>query len=144
MRLRKEIDVASPLAEAFAYVADFSNAAEWDPGVVEASKLTQGPVREGTGFDVVALFRGKRRRFDYVVSAFDENRRVVLSGDGERARSVDEITFTEAGPKTRIVYVADIHLKGVLRLAEPLLEPTMNKMGDAALAGLKSVLDRPH
>jgi carbon monoxide dehydrogenase subunit G len=143
VRLRKEIDIARPLGEVFAYVADFSNGAEWDPGIVEATKLTDGPVREGSEFDIVALFRGKRQRFHYVVTALEENRRVVLSGDGKRARSVDEITFAQAGPGTRITYAADIRLKGPFRLAEPLLTRTMSKLGDAALAGLKSVLTRP-
>lgn len=143
MRVRKEIQVARAPAEAFAYVADFSNAAEWDPGIPEARKLTDGSVREGTEFEVVALFRGKRQRFRYVVTTFEPEGRLALTGEGEKARSVDEITFepTEAG--TRIVYVATIRLKGIARVAEPLLAPTMNRMADDALAGLKSVLDQP-
>jgi len=64
-------------------------------------------------------------------------------GEGKKARSVDEIGFEPAGRGTRIVYVADIRLKGIARVAEPLLAPTMNRMADDALAGLKSVLDRP-
>lgn len=130
-------------AEAFAYVADFSNSTEWDPGIPEARKLTDGPVRQGTEFEVVALFRGKRQHFHYVVTAFEAERRVVLTGEGEKAGSVDEISFEPAGAGTRIVYVADIRLKGIARVAEPLLGPTMNRMADDALAGLKSVLDRP-
>ena len=141
MRIRKEIEVQRPLAEAFAYVADFSNAAEWDPGVVEARKLTEGPVRVGSEFDVVALFRGRRQRFRYVVTELRPERRIVLAGDGEKATSVDEVAFEPAGDGTRISYVADIRLKGVLRPAGLLLAPVMKRMGDDALAGLKSVLD---
>ena len=143
MRVRKGIEVVRPPAESFAYVADFSNAAEWDPGIPEARKLTDGPVRQGSEFEVVALFRGKRQQFRYVVTAFDADRRVVLTGEGEKARSVDEITFEPLGAGTRITYVADIRLKGFARVAEPLLGPTMNRLADDALAGLKSVLDRP-
>ncbi len=143
VKVRKEIQVARPPAQAFAYVADFSNAAEWDPGIPEARKVSDGPVGQGSEFEVVALFRGKRQRFHYVVTAFEPERRLVLTGEGEKAASVDEITFepTEAG--TRIVYVADIRLKGIARVAEPLLAQTMNRMADDALAGLKSVLDQP-
>ncbi len=143
MRVRKEIQVARPLADAFAYVADFSNSAEWDPGIPEAKRITDGPVRQGSAFEVVALFRGKRQRFHYVVTAFEAERRVVLTGEGEKARSVDEITFEPAGAGTRIVYVADIRLRGIARVAGPLLAPIMNRMADDALSGLKSVLDRP-
>lgn len=143
VRVRKEIRVARPLAEAFAYVADFSNSAEWDPGIPEARMITDRPVRQGSEFEVVALFRGKRQRFHYVVTAFEAERRIVLRGEGEKARSVDEIKFEPAGADTRIVYVADIRLRGIARVAEPLLAPIMNRMADDALAGLKTVLDRP-
>ena len=56
MRLRKEIEVGRSVADVFDYVADFSNAAEWDPGIAEATKVTDGQVRMGSEFDVVALF----------------------------------------------------------------------------------------
>ncbi|MEP6976847.1 MAG: SRPBCC family protein [Thermoleophilia bacterium] len=143
MRFRKEIEVGRSVEEAFAYVADFSNAEEWDPGVVEAAKLTEGSVRLGSEFDLVALFRGKRHRFRYVVTDFDENRRIVLAAEGDRVDSVDQIALEPAGTGARITYVADLQLKGIFRLASPLLAPVVNRMGDAALEGLKTVLDRP-
>jgi carbon monoxide dehydrogenase subunit G len=141
VRIQKQIEVRRPLAEVFEYLVDFSNAAEWDPGVAEARKLTDGAVRVGSEFDVVALFRGKRHRFRYVVTGLEPQRRVVLAGDGERAASVDEIAVEPAGDGTRITYIADFHLKGIFRPAGPLLAPMINRMGDDALAGLKSVLD---
>jgi carbon monoxide dehydrogenase subunit G len=143
MRLRKEIEVGRPVAEVFGYVAEFSNAAEWDPGIAEATKITDGPVQKGTEFDVVALFRGKRQRFHYVVTDFEQDRRVVLNGDGDRAQSVDAISFEPAGDGSRITYMVDFRLKGIYRPAGPLLMPVLSRMGDHALAGLKAVLDRP-
>ena len=119
----------------------FSNSAEWDPGIPAARKLTDGPVRRGSEFEVEALFRGKSQAFRYVVDELEPDRRIVLTGEGRKARSVDEITFEPFDGGTRIVYVADIQLKGVARVAEPLLAPTMNRMADDALAGLKTVLD---
>lgn len=141
MRIRKQIEVRRPLAEVFEYVVDFSNAAEWDPGVAEARKLTDGPVRVGSEFEVTALFRGNRHRFHYVVTGLEPLRRVELAGDGERAASVDEIAIEPAGGGTRITYIADFHLKRIFRPAGPLLAPVLSRMGDDALAGLKSVLD---
>lgn len=143
MRVRREIQVSQPREDAFAYVADFANSAEWDPGIAAGTKITDGPVREGSEFEIVAVFRGKRQPFHYVVAEFEPEHRLVLSGEGEKARSVDEITFEPAGAGTRIVYVANIRLKGIARVAEPLLAPSMGRMADDALAGLKSVLDRP-
>lgn len=142
MRVAKDIQVAVSQDEAFAYVADFAKAADWDPGIAEGRKVSDGPVRAGTEFEIVALFRDKRQPFGYRVTTFEPSRRLVLVGESEKARSVDEITFEPSGNGTRIRYVADIRLKGVARVAEPLLARTMNRMADDALAGLKSVLDR--
>ncbi len=141
MRYHKEIEVALPVEEVFDYVADFSSASEWDPGVVEAEKVGDRPVAEGSEFGIVARFRGKRHRFRYVVTSFEPDRRVVLVGDGARARSTDEVTFEPADSGTRIAYSADLHLKGMYRVAEPFLSGMVKRMGDDALDGLKSVLD---
>lgn len=116
------------------------DASEWDPGIVEATKLTVGPVREGSEFDIVALFRGKQHRFRYVVTALETDRRAVLSGDVERAHSVDEVTLEPDGEGTRITYVADFRLKGLFRPAGPFLLPVMNRMADDALEGLEKAL----
>ena len=143
MQISRQIEVSRSAAEAFRYVAEFENASEWDPGIAESKKLTDGPVAVGSKYDVVALFRGKRQRFRYRVTELDDGRRIVLEGDGDKATSVDEIVVEPAGDRTRIAYTADIKLKGLRRIAEPLLKSTLAKTADDALAGLKSTLDRP-
>ncbi len=141
MRFSEHIEVSRPAADAFRYIAEFENTAEWDPGIAESRKLTDGPVRVGSQFDVVALFRGKRQRFRYTVTELDDGRRIVLEGVGAKATSVDAITVDTSGSGSRISYTADIQLKGLRRLAEPLLKPMLAKTGEDALAGLKQKLD---
>ena len=58
MRYRTSIQVAAPLTEAFAYVADFGNAAEWDPGLKESRRLDEGALRVGSSFHIIAVTRG--------------------------------------------------------------------------------------
>jgi carbon monoxide dehydrogenase subunit G len=141
MMYRKLIDVACGPAEAFAYVSDFSRVAEWDPAVVEARALGDAsPVGVGSRFELVALFRGKRQRFEYVVSALDEGRRIQLVGEGEKARSRDTISVESVEGTTHVTYEAQIQLKGLLRVAEPLLGATFRRMGDDALDGLQQRL----
>jgi carbon monoxide dehydrogenase subunit G len=142
MRYAREIEVPKPVDETFAYLADFSNAAEWDPGIVEARRLTSEPTVVGSRFEVVALFRGNRQRFEYVVTEYEDGKRIVLRGEGEKALSDDVITVAAQGNATRVGYAADIRLKGVLRVAEPFLAGTMKKMGDDALDGLAARLSR--
>ena len=143
MRYRREIEVAGDPADVFAYLADFEHTAEWDPGIVEARRLSEGPTRVGSRFEVIALFRGSRQRFEYVVTALEDGRRVALRGEGDRAVSDDEITVTAGlDGGARVAYEADLRLKGVYRIAEPLLGSTFRRMGDDALDGLRAQLAR--
>jgi carbon monoxide dehydrogenase subunit G len=140
-RFAEVIEVSRPLEQAFAYVADFTTAAEWDPGIV-SSRRTSGDGGVGTTYAVDAEFRGKTLPFAYTVTVLEPNRRIVLHGEGDKATSDDDITFEPtADGGTRITYDADLRLKGVLRLAEPFLAGAIRTMGAKALAGLKAVLD---
>lgn len=143
MRFSKQITVSRPADEAFRYIAAFENTAEWDPGIEESRKLTDGPVRVGSEFDVLAVFRGKRQRFRYTVTELEDGRRVVLEGDGDKATSVDEITVEPNGEGARISYTAEVRLKGIRRLAEPLVKRMFAETGRKALAGLEQKLDGP-
>lgn len=143
MLYRKTIEVSCPPQDAFAFVSDFSRVAEWDPGVVSSRSLGNGAALEvGSRFELVTLFRGNRQRFEYVVTAIDEGRRrISLLGEGEKARSRDEISVDPVAGKTQISYEAEIRLRGILRTAEPFLGGAFRRMGDAALDGLRRRLD---
>src|SRR3954451_5132366 len=134
------IEVPRPPDEAFAYVADFTTVAEWDPGI-HTSRKVSGDGGIGTVYDVQAEFRGKTVPFTYTVTAFEPERRIVLDGVGEKATSRDTILFEPAGDGgTRITYTADFRLKGALRLVEPFLGRTFTNLAQRALAGLEAAL----
>ncbi len=139
--LREVIEVAAPLEKAFAYVSDFASAAEWDPGVNTATQVGDGPVAVGTRYELEVDFRGRSLPMTCEVTALDPPRRVVLKGEGATVRAVDEITFEAIDSGTRIHYTADLKLKGLLRLAEPLLGGAFDKLAKKAMAGLKAALD---
>ena len=142
MVVTEVIEVPRSPAESFAYVADFTTVAEWDPGI-HASRRVSGDGGVGTTYDVQAEFRGKTVPFTYTVTSFEQDRRVVLDGVGEKATSLDTIEFEPVGDGgARITYTADIRLKGVLRVAEPFLGRTFRKLAHDALDGLADRLGR--
>ena len=145
MLYRREIEVARPPAEAFAFLSDFARVAEWDPGVVESRRLgPAGPVEVGSRFEVHVRFRGGApQRFEYVVTALEQGRRVELVGEGARATSRDEIVVEPAGEGARIAYTAEVRLKGALRVAEPFLRRAFRQTGDEAIDGLAERLAAP-
>jgi anti-sigma B factor antagonist len=58
-RYQATVQSYRPAAESFAYLATFSNAADWDPGVLAGEQLDPGPVRPGTRFRRVVPVRGE-------------------------------------------------------------------------------------
>jgi carbon monoxide dehydrogenase subunit G len=142
VRYRREIEVPTTADATFEYLSDLANAAEWDPGIAEARRLTPPPTAVGSRFEVVALFRGRRQRFEYVVTELRPGSRVTLRGQGEKARSDDVIEVAAAADGARVTYEADLRLKGIYRLAEPFLGSTFRRMGDDALDGLAARLAR--
>lgn len=132
-----------PLAEVFDYLSDFSTTAEWDPGVLEAERMDDAPIAVGSEFLIVAEFLGRRNSLIYRVLEFDPPNSVTLRGASSTVVSLDRITFDAWGGGTRVTYEADLKLKGPLRLADPLLGLAFRRVGDRALAGMRTTLDGP-
>ena len=139
MLVTEVIEVPRSREESFAYVADFTTVADWDPGIHESRKVS-GDGGSGTVYEVQAEFRGKTMPFTYTVTELEPNSRIVLDGVGEKATSQDTISFAAAAGGTRITYSADFRLKGVLKVAAPFLGGTFKTLARKAMAGLAEKL----
>ena len=142
-RLHETIDTALPIAEAFDFVADFANASRWDPGVATSERLDPGPVALGARYRLGIRMRGRVTPMEYRITAFEPLSRVVLEGDGSGIGAVDEIRFepAAAGSGTHIDYTADIRLQGWMRIVEPFVGATFDRIAKDALGGMRRALD---
>jgi carbon monoxide dehydrogenase subunit G len=138
------VDTPRPPAQAFAYLSDFTTAAEWDPGTVESQRLGEGPIREGTEFLLVAAFLGRKTTLTYRIVEYQPPHAVTFRGENSTVVSLDRITFQPSDGGTRILYNADLTLKGPLKLADPLLALAFNRVGDHAVAGLRDTIGAQH
>jgi carbon monoxide dehydrogenase subunit G len=77
----------------------------------------------------------------YEVTAFDPPRRVELVGTGSTVNARDDIRFEATDEGTRILYMADLRLKGILRVAEPLLRSKFEEVGRRAMEGMRAALE---
>jgi len=139
-RYRATIDTSRRRDEVFAYLSDFSSAEEWDPGVLEAERLSETAIGEGTEFRLVAEFLGRQNALTYTIIEYDPPRAVTFRGENATVISKDRITFEAADWGTRVTYDADLSLKGAFRIADPLLGLAFKRVGDRALAGLRDRL----
>ncbi len=140
-RVRRTTVVPGTVESVFDYLADFSTTREWDPGIVDAEKLTEGPPIVGSKFRVVARFMGRDVELVYTTTEYERPERFTVDGRNATSRSVDTITFAEdASGGTRITYEAELTLKGPLALFDPALRVVFERLADKAIAGLEATL----
>ena len=140
-RLNEQIETRLDPEASFAFVADFANSAGWDPGVASSERLDPGPVGVGARYRLGVRLAGRVAPMEYRITVFEPSVRVVLEGSGSGVSAVDEIRFAPAGSGTRIEYTADIRLRGLLRLVQPLLGSQFARIGREAIAGMRAALD---
>ena len=140
-RLHETIHTTLPIDETFAFIADFSNSSRWDPGVATSEALDPGPVAVGSRYRLGVRMRGRVAPMEYRVTTFERPRRVVLTGEGSGVSAVDDIRFERTELGTAIDYTADIRLGGLLRLLQPFLGDSFEKIAKDALGGMQAALD---
>lgn len=136
IRIQEQRTIPMSQDEAFAFVADFTNVVEWDPGITESTQVGNEPVGVGTEFAVMSNFAGRSLPLTYVVEEWVAPHKAILSTSTSRFDGRDTITFRAVDGGTQIDYVADFSFKGVMRLAEPFLKGTFNRIGEKAMDGV--------
>jgi len=121
----------------FDYLADFTSAAAWDPGVVSSKSLHDGPDGVGSRFDVRVRFAGRELPMAYRVERADRPERLELSAVSPSSTARDLITLAPDGDGfTRVTWRLEVQLTGWSRLAEPLMGPLLRRLGRQAMDGL--------
>jgi carbon monoxide dehydrogenase subunit G len=139
--LREQIETTLPVDEAFRFVADFANSAQWDPGVVSSVRVGEGPVGVGTRYRLEVRMGGRTAPMEYVTTTWEPDRRVVLKGSGSGVDAVDEIRFEAIPGGTRIDYIADIRLRSWMRPLTPFAGGALSRIARNAREGMQQALD---
>jgi len=136
--IEERVLIPVPLAQAFAYYAEYAHIQDWDPGVASSKKLTPGLLKRGDRYDVVSVFLGRRLPMTYEVVSVDAPQRVVLRGVSASGVAVDDIRFAarDAGT-TEITWGLQLTLTGLGRFGEPLLKPVLRRLGREAMRGIR-------
>ena len=140
-RYRTTIESRLPAAEAFDFMADFSNARIWDPSVSEAVKVGDDPLAIGSAFDLVARFAGRDVPLHYTIIAYEPPRRVVLEAKRPGFVSRDTITVEPLSQGSTVDYDATLAFSGIGRLFDPVMQRIFNRVGAHATTGMQDALN---
>lgn len=149
MDIERVVTVDKPVDRVFAYLTDFTNMAEWDPGTVRTERVA-GEGGVGTRYHNTSKFLGRKTELDYLVIECVPGEKLVLRGENATVVALETMTFVRtltgagaaAGEGTTVTYRAEFEFKGIAKLVAPLLAPAFKKLGDEAEAGLRSALGR--
>ncbi len=126
--------------EAFAYMADLRNFAEWDPGVKAVRQVEGSGGGPDSVFDVTVVAPGPDLTLRYVTEVHDAPHNLLVVARSSVFTSIDRITVEPDGTGSVITYDADLRLNGVLRVGDLGLRLVFGQIGDRAAAGLRRVL----
>ena len=121
---------------------DVAHEPEWIGGVVEATRLGDGRLGEGTRVARVAKFLG--RRFEYVneIIEYEEGARLRMKSVAGPFPMEISYEFEDAEDGTLARIRVQGEASGFFRLASPLLGPMVRRSVQRDLGTLKGLLER--
>lgn len=124
-----------------AYLADFCNATEWDPGTESCTRNDSGPIAVGASWHNVSKIAGVSTELTYTLAELDSDK-IVLVGRNDSATSTDTITVRPDGDGSEITYRADLDMHGVAKLATPAMKLVFEKLAGDTEKQMTEVLNR--
>jgi hypothetical protein len=85
---------------------------------------------------------GREAELRYVVTELDPDHRFALRGENKSLVAHDVMSLAGGSDHTTVTYAATFELKGLSRVAAPLLAPALKRLMDRGAAGLERALQR--
>ncbi|QGG40463.1 SRPBCC family protein [Aeromicrobium yanjiei] len=143
MHVERTFTVPRPIEDVFAYLSDFENTNEWDPGTVRTTR-TGGDGGLGTTYANRSEFMGRETDLTYETIGFDRPTFFACRGTNKTATTIDSMTFTRDGDSTQIRYRADFRFRGLARAAAPfVVRPKLEGLADETVEQIRRSLEAP-
>jgi len=134
------VESSKSVEEAFTYMADLRNFANWDPGVLTVAQVAGDGAGPESIFDVAVKSVGGGTVLRYETVEYDQPGNLLVEARNSRFTSIDRITVVAKDEGSIVRYSAELLLNGCLSPLDPLLGLVFNRIGDRAAVGLRRVL----
>ena len=139
MRIDLEHVVGHPVEQVFAAMSDPARRALWQESTSDVELLTPGPAGLGTRWREITRGIGT---VTAEVVGFEENALWEEAHTADGGRGQVTVRFRPEGEAaTHLTLTAELHLSGMKRLLEPVLEPVVRRQMPSDLARLEALLD---
>jgi hypothetical protein len=123
------------------FVADFENAPKWQGGVVEATKLDQGLIREGSRFKERVRIGLWRVDALCVITAYAPGKKMTFTASSKPMDYGGSFTFLSESGGTRVTFEGSGNMKGLWKLFEPMVRLDAKNSVKKELNAIKMALE---
>ena len=131
----------APPDAVFDYLADFTNAEQWDPGTVSCERVS-GDGGVGTIHRNVSSFLGRTTEITYTTVEAERPTRIHLTGRNAQFEGHDVMGIRAHGAGSEVTYTAEFAFKGAARLAVPVVAAYLPVLARKTVDDLRTHLDR--
>jgi uncharacterized protein YndB with AHSA1/START domain len=130
----------APPGAVFDYLADFTNAEEWDPGTWSCERIS-GDGGVGTTYRNVSSFLGRESEITYTTAELERPTRIHLAGHNEQFDGHDVLGIRAHGTGSEVTYTAEFAFSGTARLAEPVVAAYLPFLANKTVDQQRDCLD---
>ena len=134
--------------QAFVYMADARNFAEWDPGTERSTLEQSSPASDGPGpgavFAVQVHVGPPTITLHYETVRHEPNGRVTLRAVHPMMELVDDVSVDVVDGVTTVTYDATVTPRGVAKILGPLFDRGFAKTAEKGADGLRARLQQPY
>ena len=135
------ITIRRPIEDVFAVLTDVEKTGTWYPGNLEEHWTSPPPHGVGSTRHAVVHIWGRTVENDAVVTDYDPAHRAQMSGMSPNAPFVGTLVFRREGEATRVEVTTEIRLRGVARIAGPVVDAWYGRAWARGLQTLKRLME---
>ncbi len=119
VHIEGDIIINRPVEPVFDFVADECNEPRYNPQMLRAEKISEGPIGLGTRFHAQTTSRGRTVELILEITAYDRPRRLASSAHMAEMDIQGTLAFEPCGDRTRMHWSWDVKPHGMLKLMTP-------------------------
>lgn len=136
-----EVTIAAPVGEVFDMVADERNEPRYNPRIVRAEKVSEGPVSRGARFVAEPKGMGAKGEMTMEVVEYDRPHRLRTVVRSSYMQVDGTVTFEEVDGGTQLSWDWDMGLVGAMRVLTPVLAVVGPRWERRNWVGLKEYME---
>jgi hypothetical protein len=140
-RIEENVQIKCPTDRVFAGATYANKWPRWDSGLLEAEQTSPGQLGVGATLRGAYRIMGRRWAWTAKVTEYEPNKKWGGTISFRRMQIEEHVTFDPVEGGTKVTFVYEMKLSGLLKLLSPIGVSIMRKQTKENLSSLKSILE---